>query len=70
VIGREVEERLLDRVEELARDEGISSIECSFVPAARNAVSAGFLPARGWSAVSVDTGPDVGEAIRYRKDLA
>lgn len=70
VIGREVEDRLLDRVEELARDEGISSIECSFVPAARNAVSAGFLPARGWSAVSVGTGPDVGEAIRYRKDLA
>jgi len=72
VIGREVEIRLLDRIEELARDEGLPAIDCTFIPTARNGVAAGFLAARGWYATTetgttTTTGAD--EAIRYRKDL-
>jgi predicted enzyme involved in methoxymalonyl-ACP biosynthesis len=65
VIGREVEDRLLHRIEELARDAGLPAIECTFIPTARNGVAVGFLPARGWSGTT--SGAD--EAIRYRKEL-
>jgi FkbH-like protein len=65
VIGREVEERLLDHVEELARDAGLTALECTFEPSARNDVAAGFLPARGWLA----TPPPTADATRYRKEL-
>jgi FkbH-like protein len=66
VIGRGVEDRLLDEVEVLARESGLGAIECTFVPTARNEVASGFLPARGWT--SVAAGAD--ETIRYRKELA
>ena len=65
VIGREVEDRLLQRIEELARDAGLPAIECTFVPTARNGVAAGFLSAQGWSGTT--NGAD--DAIRYRKEL-
>ncbi len=65
VIGRGVEDRLLDRIEALARDAGISALECTFVVTARNEVAAGFLSARGWVATKTTTG----DTIRYRKDL-
>jgi FkbH-like protein len=64
VIGRRVEDRLLDRVEALARDAGLAALECTFVPTARNEVGAGFLPARGWAAADAPA-----DAIRFRKDL-
>ena len=74
VIGREVEVRLLDRIEDLARASGLASVECTFTPTARNGVSAGFLPARDWSVVMGEAIADRTETaadapIRYRKDL-
>jgi FkbH-like protein len=62
VIGRGVEDRLLERVEQLGAEHGIDAIECTFVPAARNNVAAGFLARRGW--LTVETGP--GGEVRYR----
>jgi len=62
VIGRGVEDRLLERLQELATDAGLDALSCTFVPAARNQVAAGFLSGHGWRAV--DTSPS-GE-ITYR----
>jgi FkbH-like protein len=69
VIGRGVEDRLLDRVEEVARETGLGAIECTFVPTVRNGVAAAFLPARGWTAMADEAAQHRGEAVRYRKEL-
>jgi len=70
VIGREIEDRLLDRIEELARDAQLPAIECTFIPSARNGVAAGFLAARGWSVVVDGAAQPGDESVRYRKELA
>lgn len=66
VIGRGVEERLLDRVEELARTRGLASLRCTFVRTDRNGVAADFLPSRGWTAE--ETAPD--GSVTYRRELS
>ncbi|MCJ7670559.1 MAG: hypothetical protein MUP67_00735, partial [Acidimicrobiia bacterium] len=75
VIGREVEDQLLARIEDLAHHGGLPSIECTFNPTARNGVAADFLAARGWSIIRDESAIDEGASspadapIRYRKDL-
>ena len=66
VIGREVENQLLDRVEAIARESGLAMLECTFMPTARNDVASGFLVARGWAAEPWG----VDGAVRYRTELA
>ena len=66
VIGRRVEDQLLDRVEEIAAARNIAAVECQFVPTARNGVAAAFLPARGWQAGE----PDSEGVVRFRRELA
>jgi FkbH-like protein len=66
VIGRGIEDRLLERVESLAAEQGLNAIECTFVPAPRNAVASGFLARRGWREIEVRPNGE----IRYRRDLA
>ena len=65
VIGRGVEDRLLDRVEELARDRGYHALTCRFVPTERNGVAASFLADRSWTVVA-----ETDDAITYREELA
>lgn len=65
VIGRGVEDRLLERVEQAAGERGLDAILCTFVPAQRNGVASEFLGRRGWT--EVETRPS-GE-VHYRRDL-
>jgi len=66
VIGRGVEERLLDHVEDVARRRGLTSLRCTFVPTDRNGVAARFLPGRGW--VPDAAAPD--GTVTYRRELS
>jgi FkbH-like protein len=65
VIGRGVEDRLLERVELEAAERGLRAIHCTFVPAPRNRVASEYLGRRGWT--EVETRP--GGEVHYRRDL-
>ncbi len=65
VIGRGVEDALVEHLEGVARSRGIGALTCTFVPTDRNGVAADFLPRRGWTAVEGADG-----AITYREELA
>jgi FkbH-like protein len=65
VIGRGVEDALVEHVEGIARSRGIGALTCTFVPTDRNGVAADFLPRRGWTASAEADG-----AIVYREELA
>jgi FkbH-like protein len=63
VLGRRVEQRLLEHVEVVAAAAGLTALTASYIPTDRNGVAAGFLPESGFHPDASSPGDTV------RKDL-